>query len=150
MTKLTKLIALLVVLLVLPSVAYSQGSTAVQASSNPNYGATTHYLTSAATTNSTSVKTSAGNVYLFSIVNTTATLYYLRIYNLAAAPTCSSATGFVETIPIPASATGAGIVRSQPIAQAFTTGIAYCLTGGGSSTDNTAAATGVYLTILYK
>lgn len=112
--------------------------------------ALTSYLTSAASTNSTSVKGSAGNVYGYSIINTTATLYYLRMYNSSSAPTCSSATGFVETIPIPASATGAGVERWSTVPQGFTTGIGYCLTGGGGSTDNTNAATGIYLTILYK
>lgn len=112
--------------------------------------ALTSYLTSAASTNSTSVKGSAGNVYGYSLINTTATLYYLRMYNSSSAPTCSSATGFVETIPIPAATTGAGVERWQRVPQGFTTGIGFCLTGGGSSTDNTNAATGVYLTILYK
>ena len=113
-------------------------------------GLTTHYLTSAASTNSTNVKNAAGQVYLIRAVNTTSTLYYLRMYNASAAPTCSSATNFVETIPIPASASGAGIVIPQYMGQTYATGISYCLTGGGSSTDNTNAATGVYLTILYK
>jgi len=117
---------------------------------NTTGGADTHYLTSAASTNATSVKASAGQVYLISIVNTTATLYYLRLYNLSSSPTCSSATGFVESIPIPASTSGAGIVRPSPVGKAFGAGIAYCLTGGGSSTNNTNAATGVYLTIEYK
>lgn len=110
----------------------------------------TSYTTSAASTNATSVKSAAGNILLISAINTTATLYYLRMYNLIAAPTCSSATGFIETIPIPASSTGAGLVRQQSNGQAYTTGIAFCLTGGGSSTDNTNAATGVYVTLLYK
>lgn len=113
-------------------------------------GLTTHYLTSAASTNSTNVKNAAGQVYLIRAVNTTSTLYYLRMYNASAAPTCSSATNFIETIPIPASASGAGIVIPQYMGQTYATGISYCLTGGGSSTDNTNAATGVYLTILYK
>ena len=34
------------------------------------------------------------------------TLYYLRLYDLQLAPTCSSATGFIRSIPIPASAIG--------------------------------------------
>ncbi len=108
------------------------------------------FLSSAASTNSTSVKGSAGNVYMIRAINTTSTLYYLRMYNSSSAPTCSSATGFVESIPIPASTTGAGFVISQPMGQAYSTGVGFCLTGGGSSTDNTNAATGVYLTILYK
>jgi hypothetical protein len=113
--------------------------------------ALTSFLSSAATTNSTSVKGSAGNVYGIRAVNTTSTLYYLRMYNSSAAPTCSSATGFIESIPIPhGTAAGAGIVSMQPFGQGYGTGIGFCLTGGGSSTDNTNAATGVYITILYK
>lgn len=114
-------------------------------------GCTPYGLTSAATTNPTSVKGSTGTLCSLSLVNTTATLYYLRLYNAASAPTCSSATNFVLTVPIPASATGAGVVvNTGSFGWAFGTGIAFCLTGGGSSTDNTNAATGVYLAASYK
>jgi hypothetical protein len=108
------------------------------------------YLQSAASTNATNCKASAGNFYGVRAINTTATLYYLRLYNLSSAPTCSSATGFIESIPIPANTTGAGIVAIEIIPTGYTTGIGFCFTGGGSSTDNTNAATGVYLKILYK
>lgn len=112
--------------------------------------AATCYLTSAGTTNSTNCKGSAGNVYGIYVINTTTTNYFLRMYNASSAPTCSSATGFIETIPaLGAAANGGGISRPQ-IPQAYSTGIGFCLTGGGSSTDNTNAATGVYVTILYK
>jgi hypothetical protein len=107
-------------------------------------------LISAASTNSTNCKASAGNVYGYRFVNTTATLYYLRMYNATSAPTCSSATGFIESIPIPASATGAGIVAIEPMGEGYSTGIGFCFTGGSSSTDATNAATGVFGTILYK
>jgi hypothetical protein len=126
---------------------------AVQAIPGTTGGASTSYITSAASTNATSVKASAGQVYAIHPENTTTTVYYLRMYNLSAAPTCSSATGFVETIPVPPAAAAGGVggvVREISIGQAYATGIAYCLTGGGSSTDNTNAATGVYVTILYK
>lgn len=108
------------------------------------------YLTSTASTNATLIKASAGTVYSYTLINTTATLYYLRMYNLAAAPTCSSATGFVGSYPIPASATGAGVTFDLAAGEAYSTGIGYCLTGAGSSTDNTNAATGVYVWIRYK
>jgi hypothetical protein len=114
------------------------------------YSAAPCFLSSAATTNATNCKASAGNVYGFRAVNTTSTLYYLRMYNTAAAPTCSSATGFVETIPIPASTTGAGVVSMPSVPVGYATGISFCLTAGSSSTDNTAAATGVFLTVIYK
>lgn len=115
-----------------------------------NGGAATSYTASTASTNATQVKASPGTVYSIVAVNTTATIYYLRLYNLAAAPTCSSATGFVATIPVPASASGAGIQIPLLVGQAYSTGIGFCLTGGAGSTDNTNAATGVYVTIIYK
>jgi hypothetical protein len=110
-------------------------------------------LISAASTNATNCKGSAGNVYGFRFVNTTTTVYYLRMYNASSAPTCSSGTGFIESIPIPpAGATGqaGGIVAIEPMGEGYTTGIGFCFTGGSSSSDNTNAATGVFGTILYK
>lgn len=128
--------------LVTDSVTASTGATA-----------TTFATSSAASTNSTNVKSSAGNIYGLRLENTTTTIYYLRLYNASSAPTCSSATNFVESIPIPpaAAAGGAGgIVEPMNYGQAFTTGISYCLTGGGGNNDNTNAATGVYVSIKYK
>lgn len=128
----------------------SFGALFTQATAGPSGGSTPCYITSAASTNATSCKGSAGTLYSVSAVNTTATLYYLRLYNTAAAPTCSSATGFIETIPVPAATTGAGYVRDISVGDAYGTGIGFCLTGGGSSTDNTNAATGVYLSLHYN
>lgn len=115
--------------------------------------ATSYGLQSAASTNATSVKASAGVLAGMNLINTTTTIYYLRMYNLAAAPTCSSATGFVRTWPIPpaaASGGAGGIAVHLPInGTAFGTGIAFCLTGGPTSTDNTNAATGVFVNLDY-
>lgn len=109
------------------------------------------YITSAASTNSTNCKASAGNIYAIHVTNTTTTNYFLRLYNASSAPTCSSATGFIETIPaLGASANGGINGRVVPAGEAYDTGIGFCLTGGGSSTDNTNAATGVYVSIRYK
>lgn len=111
-------------------------------------------IVSAATTNATNCKASAGNLYGFDLINTTSTLYYLRLYNTSGSPTCSSATGFIRSIPIPSfNATdgdGAGIVRIAPVPVGYDTGISFCLTAGASSTDNNAAATGIYGALLYK
>lgn len=107
-------------------------------------------LQSAATTNATNCKASAGTLYGYELVNTTATLYYLRLYNLATAPTCSSATGFIRSIPIPASASGAGLARDTIVGASYGTGIGFCLTAGGASTDNTNAVTGIYVSLSYK
>lgn len=125
-------------------------STSISISNDPLAGCSTSYITSAASTNATLIAGVPGNICGYSLVNTTATIYYLRMYNLASIPTCSSATGFVESIPIPASTSGAGIQRTEIGGQAFSTGMSYCLTGAGASTDNSNAATGVYISIRYK
>ena len=114
-------------------------------------GCTLSGTQSAASTNSTNIKAAAGTLCGGTVINTTATLYYLRLYNLSSAPTCSSATGFVATYPIPASATGNGtLIGLGTFGADFSTGIGFCLTGGGTSTDNTNAATGVYINLAYK
>jgi hypothetical protein len=129
--------------------SYTLGAGAATATTTA--GTSTCYATSAASTNSTNCKASAGNLYEIHVTNTTTTNYFLRVYNLSSAPTCSSSTGFVETVPALGAAANGGVngrINTPP--QAFSTGIGFCLTGGGSSTDNTNAATGVYITLLYK
>lgn len=116
-------------------------------------GLSTCYTASAASTNSTNCKGSAGNIYAIHLTNTTTTTYYLRLYNSSSAPTCSSSTGFIETVPAlgaPSASANGGINGREGWPQAFSTGISFCFTGGGSSTDNTNAATGTTITILYK
>lgn len=110
-------------------------------------------VVSAASTNSTNCKAAAGNVYGMYLLNTTTTVYYLRIYNSSSAPTCSSATGFIQSWPVPpAGAAGqtGGFSFSFPTGRAYTTGISYCLTAGSSSTDNTNAAVGIFGEVLYR
>lgn len=107
-------------------------------------------LVSAASTNATNCLAAAGRFYGLWAINTTATIYYLRLYNLATAPTCSSATGFIRSIPIPASTSGSGMVMALPYPASYSTGIGYCFTGGSSSTDNTNAATGVFGVVWVK
>lgn len=101
----------------------------------------------AASTNATSVKASAGTLCHLAAINTTVTTYYLRLYNLATAPTCSSATGAVHTYPVLPSG---GINIPLPVGETYSTGIAFCVTGGGGDTDNTNAATGVYIEASYR
>lgn len=135
----------------LPAGSALIGETNPMATATTTDSALTSYTAAAASTNSTSVKGSAGNVYGYTLLNTTSTIYYLRMYNSSSAPTCSSATGFVESIPIPHnSGNGAGIELPTFVPQGFTTGIGYCITGGAGSTDNTNAAVGVFVRILYK
>lgn len=114
-------------------------------------GDSTCYITSAASTNATNCKASAGTVHAIHVTNTTTTNYFLRMYDASGAPTCSSATGFVETVPaLGAPANGGVNGRAVAVGELYSSGIGFCLTGGGSSTDNTNAATGVYVSIKYK
>lgn len=144
------------------NVIIDSGTTAVTSITNPvtvnpaaatTGGCTPYHLSggTAASNNSTNIKSSAGTLCSLTAINTTATVYYLRMYNSAAAPTCSSATGAVHTYPIPASATGAGLtIPLGAFGEAYGTGIGFCVTGGGADTDNTSAATGVYIEASYK
>lgn len=127
--------------------------TAVAAHAAAGIAASECVIVSAASTNSTNCKASPGNWYGYDLINTTTTIYYLRLYNTAAAPTCSSPTGFIRSIPIPpAGAAGgaSGAIRLTDLAVAYATGISFCLTGGSSSTDNTNAATGIFGALLLK
>lgn len=113
-------------------------------------GATPVKVDSAASTNATSVKATVGLLCSVVAINTTATLYYLKFYNTAAAPTCNSDT-VVQKFPVPASTSGGPPVQIPfPDGMKFTTGIGLCLTGGIADNDNTNAATGVAISLGYK
>lgn len=117
-------------------------------------GCTPYHLPggSGASNNATAIKASAGaTLCSMQVENTTATIYYLRLYDTASSPTCSSATGAVGSWPIPASTLTGGIsLNLGPYGLAFANGIGFCITGGGADTDNTNAATGVWLNASYK
>lgn len=135
-------------------VAISSGGT-VQPVPGTSGGCTPYHLSggTAASTNSTSVKGSLGNLCDLVAINTTTTVYYLRLYDSASAPTCSSATGVKHVYPIPpAVAAGAagGIVRSLALGESYANGIGFCVTGGSGDTDTTNAATGVFIEGSYK
>lgn len=126
----------------------------VQVQAQATGGCTPYHLSggTGASTNSNNVKASAGVLCTISAINTTSTIYYLRMYDSASAPTCSSATGAVHSWPIP-QATGAGAGFTIPIptqGEQYNNGIGFCVTGGGGDTDNTTAAAGVYINASYK
>ncbi len=112
-------------------------------------GASMSHLLSAASTNSTSVKGSAGTLYAISAINTTATVYYLKFYDKASAPTCNSDT-VLMTLPVPSSTSGAGLILAPAVGFSFSAGIGLCLTGAAADNDNTNAATGVTISLGYK
>jgi hypothetical protein len=101
--------------------------------------ATGFRLISAASTNATSLKASAGTLYSITAINLNAAVRYLKLYNKASSPTVGTDTP-VATIPIPASATGAGFTVAFPLGFDFATGIAYALTTGAADADTGAVA----------
>ncbi len=125
--------------------------TLVNASGDPTYGSTSSAtatsngllstkLISAATTNATSVKASAGQVYYVTAFNNSSTIIYLKFYDKASAPTVGSDTP-VRTLLIPHNnGSGAGFVIPYNTGVPFTSGIAFALTGGIADSDTAAVA----------
>ena len=109
-------------------------------------GTPVHYL-SAASTNQTNVKASAGTLLNVTAINTTATVYYLKLHDTASTPTAGT-TAVVQCYAIPASTSGNGFTISVPMT--FANGIAFTLVGGIADNDTANAATGVTIDFVYR
>lgn len=101
-------------------------------------GAGSNHAISAATTNGTNIKNSAGNLYGLQISNTNAAARYFKLYNLAVAPTVGSSTVY-KTIQIPANST---VIAAFPEGLSFSTGISYAATTNMADADATAIGAG--------
>ena len=133
------------------TLAATPGSTTSQAVTVQGAPVTTYFLQPTASNNSTNIKAAAGFVYWVLAENNSATVNYLRFYNTASAPTCTSATGLVTQIQIPASTSVGGINLALPYPMQFLLGIGICVTSGYATTDNTnATATAMSITIGYN
>lgn len=108
-------------------------------------GWTPFKVISAATTNATSVKPSAGQLGGLQVFNNSGNIGYLKLYDKASVPTVGTDTP-VKTLLIPASTNGAGftIGRSE-IGTQFLIGIALAITGGIADNDNTAVAANAFI-----
>jgi hypothetical protein len=94
---------------------------------------------SAATTNATSVKASAGQVWGIVATNVNANPRFLKLYNKASAPTVGTDVP-THTYLIPGNTVGAGISVFMGEGSAFSTGIALAITGAVADNDTTAVA----------
>lgn len=117
----------------------ASGNLAVAPKAAATGGATIGKVLSAASTNATNLKASAGKVIDIALVNTNAAVRYLHLYNKASAPTVGTDVP-VATIAIPGNAAGAGISIPSNIGLDFSTGISYSLTTGPADTDAVAVA----------
>ncbi len=109
------------------------------------------HILSAASGNPTLIFQGAAQLNEVTITNTGAAGQDVRFYDLAATPTCSSATGVVANYWVTAT-TGtfpAMTVNLPPGGKAFTKGIGVCITGANADNDNTNAVTGLNLNYSY-
>jgi hypothetical protein len=124
-----------------PNISAFQGSAGatpwlVQAKGTTSGGLTKSRVQSAATTNATSVKASAGQVYFVEVGNNGASDAWIKFFDKASAPTVGTDTP-VWTCYIPK---GMGRFTNTDIGLVFSTGIAYAVTGGAGDSDTTAVA----------
>ena len=96
-------------------------------------GSTSSRVKAAASTNATSLKASAGQIYSIDVFNNAAYNVYLKLYNKASAPTVGTDTP-VWTIPV---AAGGGFSREFPRGKTFSIGIAYAITKLEADSDTT-------------
>lgn len=103
-------------------------------------------LTTAATTNATSLKATAGNLYAIAVSNMGASTIYLKLYNKASAPTVGTD---IPILTIPITANSFYVQELGRTGIRFTTGIAYAITAALADTDTVAITAGNKLVISY-
>lgn len=94
-------------------------------------GSTPSHTMSAASTNATTLKASAGLLYGFCISNANGSARYFKLYNKASNPTVGTDTP-VTTVQVPANGT---VIRAYPVGMTFATGIAWAATTGIADND---------------
>lgn len=121
-----------------PATTTTMTSTTIAAPAATIAGSSIAKIVSAASTNATNAKSSAGRLLGWELFNSSASAKYVKIFNLAVAPTVGSSTP-VFTIGLPAG--GHAVLNGlNPIT--FATGIAYAITGAYADLDTTAVAAG--------
>lgn len=101
-------------------------------------GSTASRILAAASTNATSLKASAGQLYTIDVFNAAAYNVFLKLYNKASAPTVGTDTP-VMTIPVQA---GGGYSKTWTMGFPFATGIAYAITKLQADSDTTVVVAG--------
>lgn len=119
------------------SVTNSPGVCITPTSSSGGY-TSKNKLISAASTNATSVKTSAANVGKITADNLSASTRYLKLYDKASAPAVGTDTPF-HTFVLPASSQR---TLDFPAGLRLSTGFAFAITAALADTDTTAVAAG--------
>jgi len=113
------------------------GDVGVQYRANATGAASGTHIVSAATTNATIVKASAGRLLGWNLANTSAAWKYVKFHNQTTTPTAGS--GVVRTIGIPP---GGRAELSMPGGIAFTTGIGMTIVNDSADAGTTAVSLG--------
>ena len=109
-------------------------------------GLSMHSITSAASTNATNVKASAGKLHGWVITNKAASNLWVKIYNTAGTPTAGSGTPVIRLM-IP---TGGGQTFNSDIGITFGTGIGYTtVTTAPDSGSTSVAADDLQINLFY-
>lgn len=106
---------------------------------------TAHFLTSAATTNATAVKTSGATMYTLTAFNAGAGAAFVKIYNKASAPTVGTD---VPVMVLALAATASDSLVLGPIGIRLATGLGLAITGVAADTDTTAVAAAQVHTVI--
>lgn len=121
----------------LPSGATAIGDVGIQYRANATGAASKIHLVSAASTNPTIVKASAGRVIGWSLANTTASFVYVKLHNQSTSPTAGTSVFMV--IPI---APNSIAQLSLAGGIAFSTGIGFTIVTGSADSDANAVTIG--------
>jgi hypothetical protein len=120
----------------------------VQSVAATSGGLTPYHLKALASTNLTSLKASAGQLYNGSLFNASGSVKYFKLYDKASAPVPASDTP-VQVYPLEAGKTTPIDFGASGLQ--FTNGIAFSITGALANTDTTAlAANDVIVNLGYK
>jgi len=128
------------------AIASNQTAVPITVTSSATGGDTTFHLVSAANTNPTNIKASAGVVTGWYIYNSNANARKVAFHNTAGTPTAGASVYFTVVIP--------GLAATNvsfPPGIAFSTGIAITTVTGLADSDNTAVALNdLNINIYYK
>lgn len=102
-------------------------------------GLSMHKTISAASTNATVAKASAGQLYEIVASNKNASPRYLKLYDKSTTPTVGTDTP-AWTLELPGNTSGGGLAKTIPSGLAFASGIAFALTTGIADNDTGAVS----------
>jgi hypothetical protein len=119
-------------------IAIASDQTIINKAVTQSSGITDSRVNAAASTNATSLKASAGNIFSIDVANENTYDVFLKLYDKASAPTVGTDTP-VWTIPVYSKT---GFSRDFPRGRHFSTGIAYAITKLQADSDTTVVAAG--------